>query len=92
MPLTTILEYVEQRIVIFSSSGAIKYNTTSTDLIGTMSVLVNNEDFMSFVVTENGHCGTYKISGVEGAIAVESLGDYYFATFIPTEEAVLSID
>ena len=92
MPLTTILEYVEQRIVIFSSSGAIKYNTTSTDLIGTMSVLVNNEDFMSFVVSENGHCGTYKISGVEGAIAVESLGDYYFATFIPTEEAVLSID
>ena len=28
----------------------------------------------------------------EAGSAVESLGDYYFATFIPTKEAVLSID
>ena len=45
-------EFVEQDIAIFSSTGAIKYNTITDEPIGTMSGLTNNESFMSKVSFE----------------------------------------
>lgn len=92
IPLTKVLEFVDQKVIIFSSTGAIKYNTASTELIGTMTGLVDNEGFMSFISKDEVHADTYTVGGVDGVLAVDSLGDYYFATFISVEEAVLSID
>ena len=92
IPLTKILEFVEQDVVIFSSTGAIKYNTVTDEPIGTMSGLVGNEDFMSFINTEEVHTGSYKVAGQDGVIAVGTLCDYYFATYVSLERAMLSID
>ena len=92
IPLTKILDFTEQEIVIFSSTGAIKYNTVTDEPIGTMSGLVNNEYFMSFLVPEEIHTGSYNVAGKDGVIAVGVLHDYYFATYVSLEHAMLSID
>ena len=92
IPLVKVLEFVEQKIIIFSETGAIKYNTASDELIGTMTGLVDNDEFMSFVNKDSIHTDSYEVAGIDGVLAVSTLGDYYFATFIPIEEAVLSID
>ena len=92
IPLKDVLSFTEQKIVIFSKTGAIKYNNITTELIGTMSGLVSNEDFMSFVNVDGIHTGSYEINKVDGVLAVSSFGDYYFGTFVSAEEAFLSIE
>ena len=92
IPLTKVLEFTNQQVVIFSSTGAIKYNTVTQEPIGTMSGLVKNESFMSFVSREEIHTGSYNVSGKDGVVAVGVLYDYYFATYISLEDAMLSID
>lgn len=92
IPLTKVLEFVEQDIAIFSSTGAIKYNTITDEPIGTMSGLTNNESFMSKVSFEEVHTGSYTVAGKDGVVAVGTLCGYYFATYISLEDAMLSID
>ena len=92
IPLSMVLEYIEQDIVIFSSSGAIKYNTITDKKIGTMSGLLDSETFLSEISKDSIYTGSYKVVGQEGVIAVGTLCDYYFATYISLEDAMLSID
>ena len=92
IPLSKVLEFVNQEVVIFSSTGAIKYNTVTEEPVGTMSGLVGNENFMSLINPEEIHAGSYNVVGQEGVISVGVLHDYYFATYISLENAMLSID
>lgn len=95
IPLSRILEKMDQKIVIFNDSNGIKYNQVVDDRVGTMNILLNDErfaqNFSEEFDSETPYSKIYSIDGEEGVLAVYRLLDFNFGIFVPVKTAVFSI-
>ena len=92
IPLQNILDFNKQNVVIFSQTGAIKYNSINDVVAGTMNNLVGNDGYIDTITSEHAFSGSYKVSGESGVVASNKIGNYYMAVFIPLSQAIISID
>ncbi len=90
IPLERLLSFSEFKTVVFTSSLTIKHNTITSEPIGTLSRLLDDESFASAELTED-YAKVYRIAGEEGIFAVQSFYEYYYGVFIPLESAFYSV-
>lgn len=94
IPLKDIIDFSIHQIVIFNSTDGIKFNSINDQSVGTMGNLLNDDKFIdNFKTTfDNGYSKVYRISDVEGILAINSFYDFYFGVFISLDSAFFSIE
>lgn len=90
-----IVKFSTKSILFFNSTDGIKYNTLNDAPIGTMTRLLNDDNFLNdYNNNYNGkaYSKVYMIDGVEGLITVSKLLDFNYAIFVPLESSIYSIN
>lgn len=94
IPLKTILQYTDQKLLLFNSSAGIKYNQLTEHPVSDMAELLKDENFLiHFEEDFNDQVYTkiYNINGEEGVLAIDSFHNFYFSIFVPVRTAIFSV-
>lgn len=95
LPLQEILSFTNFKMVLFSKTAGIEFNTVTSEAVGTITGMLNDASFYdNFILnlTENGYSKVYSIEGVSGILSINQFYDYYYSIFIPLDSAFFSIE